>query len=132
MTKPTTVTPTKVVAKPTQQQVQVRMQKMNAMKQRMAQMSPSERSEAIKEMGANMPHDMQEKMQNKMQEVEHMQEGSQEHASKMQTRESEEMAQHQNMNQQQAGDQFEHGVSEGTYNTQNFDRNELQNKFEGH
>jgi len=105
-------------------QTQERVQQMNEMKERMMQMSPEERQVAMGEIQANMPKDMQDKMQEHMQ---HGQEGMgegqkeqmREHAGEMRMEHSNEMAQHQNMKQQQAEHQFKTETEKGQHNGEN-------------
>jgi len=85
-------------------QIKERMQRMNDMKEQMAQMNMKERQESIK----NMPVKMQSMVQRR--EI-----NMQDRAAQMQMSSTTQMAQQQNMTQQQAGSQLENMLSHGIY-----------------
>jgi len=112
---------------------------MNEFKTQLSNMNAEDRSAAIAQMQTKMQEQMQnhgeagdmdhgqmqtkmqEQMQNRSESGEMGREQMQEHASEMQMEHSDEMNRAQNMNQQQAGSQFEHGIenSGGSMNREN-------------
>ncbi|SFV53771.1 hypothetical protein MNB_SM-4-396 [hydrothermal vent metagenome] len=92
-------------------QTQERIQNMNEMKEKISLMTPEAREIALQEMSKHMSSDMQ----NSVYMGEDKQAQIKEYAGEMQMQNIREITQDQNMNQQQVANQYDVGVSRGTY-----------------